>query len=48
MIKKQKDYIPFGDEWVKEMMKWEKKELINLLRSIILKSKKGGKPEPEG
>lgn len=29
-----KEYIPYGPEWVKEMMKWNKKQLIDQLRTV--------------
>ncbi len=31
-----KDYIPFGEEWKKEMAKFNKPELIELLRSNLI------------
>ena len=31
------EYIPFGDEWKKEMMKLTKAELIELLRKACIK-----------
>lgn len=30
-----KDYVPYGPEWDKEMMKWSKKDLINKLRKTL-------------
>lgn len=27
----ESEYVPFGDEWKKEMMKWDKKSLIEFL-----------------
>jgi hypothetical protein len=28
-------YIPFGEEWEKEMMKWKKKDLISTLKEKL-------------
>lgn len=33
------DYIPYSDEWKKEMMKWSKPDLIDFLRKQLLKIK---------
>lgn len=30
------DYVPFGPEWKKEMMKWRKEELVELLRDALI------------
>lgn len=30
------DYIPFGPEWEKEMMKWRKKNLVDWLREHMM------------
>ncbi len=38
MKKSKKEYIPFGDEWKKEMMKWTKPMLIEFLRNILLEN----------
>lgn len=32
-----KEYIPYGPEWQKEMMKWNKPQLIDWLRSQLIK-----------
>lgn len=34
-----KDYIPYGEEWIKEMLKFDKKTLILMLRTEKLKQK---------
>jgi len=34
-MKKQKEYEPFGPEWEKELMKWNKKMLIDFLRKLL-------------
>lgn len=40
MVKtKTKDFIPFGDEWIKEMGNWNKKLLIELLRKVLIENK---------
>lgn len=31
------DYVPFGPEWKKEMMKWRKEELIDELRNSLMR-----------
>ena len=31
------DYIPYSDEWKKEMMKWSKSDLIDFLRKQLRK-----------
>ena len=36
---KTKEYTPFGDEWTKEMMKFTKAELIEMLRIAYRKLK---------
>jgi hypothetical protein len=33
------DYEPFGDEWVREMMKFDKIGLISMLREALLNEK---------
>lgn len=33
------DYIPYSDEWKKEMMKWSKSDLIDFLRKQLRKIK---------
>ena len=33
---KTQDYIPFGEEWEKGMMKWKKELLIELLRNKLM------------
>ncbi len=35
----EKEYVPFGEEWKKEMMKWNKKELIVFLKKTLIESK---------
>lgn len=29
-------YVPFGEEWIKEMMKWSKKDIIDFLREQLV------------
>lgn len=31
----ENEYVPYGPEWEEEMMKWSKKDLIELLRKIL-------------
>jgi len=35
---KQDDYVPYGEEWEKEMMKLSKPYLIDIIRRIDRKS----------
>ena len=35
----EKEYIPFGEEWEKEMSKWNKAQLIDALRKAWIKNK---------
>jgi len=37
-----KDYEPFGEEWIKEMMKFDKRTLLLMLRTEKLKNKNKG------
>lgn len=39
-------YIPYTDEWKKEMMKWSKADLIDFLRQQLLKIKELENPQP--
>lgn len=32
------DYVPFGEEWVKEMMKINKKDLVQILKTALQKN----------
>lgn len=32
----QEEYIPFGEEWVKEVRKFSKEELINQYRNVCI------------
>jgi hypothetical protein len=32
------NYIPYGEEWKKELMKWRKSDLIELLKNTLIKS----------
>ncbi len=32
---KEKEFVPFGPEWEKEMMKWSKKMLIDKIRELL-------------
>lgn len=34
------DYIPFGEEWEKELMKWRKPDLIQLLKKNLIENQK--------
>lgn len=34
---KKEEYIPFGVEWEKSMMQWDKKSLINYLKEQLKK-----------
>lgn len=34
------EYEPFGHEWVSEMMKWRKVDIINFLRQKLMEVKK--------
>ncbi len=48
MTNEKEDYIPYGEEWVKELTKLPKKFLIeNLLRRALLKVKELDKQESE-
>lgn len=31
----ESEYVPYGPEWEKEMNKWGKKQLIELLRKVL-------------
>jgi hypothetical protein len=33
-------YKPFGEDWEREMMKWEKKDLVSLIRNHLIRSTK--------
>ena len=33
---KENEYIPYGPEWEKEMMRWTKRELIEALRKLLI------------
>ena len=35
-----KDYIPYGEEWKKELMKFDKKSLIELHRVVCIENQK--------
>lgn len=35
----EKEYIPFGEEWKKEMMKVSKSDLIDFLRKSLAKNR---------
>ena len=35
MTDKQDDFVPYGPEWEKEMMKWNKPMLIDYLRKLL-------------
>ena len=37
-MKSKENYIPFEKEWEKEMMIWEKVDIINLLKKVINES----------
>ena len=37
-IMKDKNYVPFGTEWEKEMMKLTKKELVAFIKRVCRKS----------
>ncbi|KQC11111.1 MAG: hypothetical protein APR55_08190 [Methanolinea sp. SDB] len=30
------EYIPFGPEWEKEMMRWKKKDLVGWIRRLLI------------
>ncbi|MFY9590592.1 MAG: hypothetical protein WAP54_01240 [Bacteroidales bacterium] len=30
------DYVPFGDEWRREMMRWRKADLVEFLRRQLI------------
>jgi hypothetical protein len=34
--KTEKEYIPYGPEWEKEMMNFSKRELIKLLTKVLI------------
>ncbi len=33
------EYVPYGPEWEKEMMKWNKKRLVEFLKNVISEKK---------
>lgn len=33
------EYVPFGKEWETEMMKWNKKQLIEYIKRLAIKVK---------
>jgi len=33
------EYVPFGKEWEAEMMKWNKKQLIEYIKRLAIKVK---------
>lgn len=38
-LKKSLEYVPFGPEWAKEMMQWDKKMLVNFLQDLLVANK---------
>lgn len=36
MKTEQDNYIPFGEEWKKELMKWRKSDLVDHLRKTLI------------
>lgn len=38
MADKKKDYVPFGEEWEKHMMKMTKKTLVMMYRQACIKN----------
>lgn len=34
------EYIPFGEEWMKEMKKFNKEQLLNMYRSVCIELQK--------
>ena len=36
----EKDYVPYGEEWEKEMMKLPKKMIIELFRKLAMEGKR--------
>lgn len=34
------EYIPFGEEWKKEMNKWSKPDLIHFLRETLIRKER--------
>lgn len=37
-MKKEFDYVPFGDEWAKEVNKWPKAMIIEKLKESLIKN----------
>ena len=35
----ENEYIPFGKEWQAEMMKWNKKQLIESIKTLLIRVK---------
>lgn len=40
------EYEPFGVEWEKEMMKWHKLDLINMLRQKLVEAQNASTNKP--
>ena len=35
-MSRSEEYVPFGEEWVKEMLKWRKKDIVDFLREQLV------------
>lgn len=35
---KEEEFIPFGDEWKNQMMKWSKQELVDIIKRIAIQN----------
>jgi hypothetical protein len=36
-MKKEENYVPFGDEWKKELMKTSKSFMVDFIRKLLIK-----------
>lgn len=39
-MKKKEDYVPFGQEWIEEMMRFKKEDLVQMLKQVLMTKEK--------